>query len=65
MKPQSELERERVQTLMQTNKQLASFIGDIQASYVQLFNSLDALVKTCKIPSVGSLTKAKPKNQVR
>lgn len=51
--------------LIQKNKQLTSFIGSIQASYVPLFSSLDILVRTHHIPSVGSLTKAKPKNQVQ
>ena len=64
MKPQAELEKEKVWMLIQKNKQFTSFIGNIQDSYVWLFNSLDVLVRTHQIPSVGSLTKAKPKNQV-
>lgn len=50
--------------MIQNNKQLTSFIGSIQASYVRFYSSLDVLVRTHQIPSIGSLTKAKPKNQV-
>ena len=64
MKPQAELERARVRLLIQNNKQLASFIDSIQNSYVCFFSGLDVLVKTHKIPSVGSLTKVKPIKQV-
>lgn len=65
MKPLEELEKEKFQMLIYNNKQLASFIGSIEASYVWLFSSLYVLVKTHKIPSVGLLTKSKPRNQVR
>lgn len=62
MKPQVEVVKERVWILIWNNKQLASFIGNIQTSYAQIYNNLDSLVKTHKIPSFGSLAEAKPKN---
>lgn len=65
MKPQAKLEKARVRMLIHNNKQLASFIGNIQASYARIYNTLDSLVKTHKIPLVGSLTEAKHRNQVR
>ena len=49
--------------LIQNNKQLSSFIGSIHASYVWLYNCLDVFVTTHQVPSIVSLTKAKPKNQ--
>ena len=65
MKPHVDLEKAKVWMIIQNNKQLTSFIGSIQASYVWLYNILDVLVNTHNIPSVGSLTEAKPRNQVR
>ncbi len=50
------MEKAQMQTLIQNIKQLASFIGNIQSSYARLYNSLDFLVKSHKIQSVGSLT---------
>lgn len=50
--------------LIWNNKQLASFIGNTRASYAWLDNSLDFLVRKHQIPSIRSLTKAKPKKQV-
>ena len=64
MKPHVEMERAKVQMLIQNNKHLTSFIGSIHASYVWLFSSLDVLVKTHNIPSFSSLTKAKSRNQL-
>lgn len=40
MKLHAELEKARVQMLIQKNKQLASFIGNIQAPYLWLYNSI-------------------------
>lgn len=65
MKPQVELKKERVQMLIQSNKQLTSFVSNIHDSYAWLYNNLDFLVKSHMIPSVGSFTKDKPKNKVR
>jgi len=64
MKPQVELEKEKVQMLLHNYEQLTSLIGNIQDSYVWLCNSLDVMVRTHMIPSIGSLTDAKTKNQV-
>lgn len=50
MKLQAELEKEIVQILIQNNKQLTSFIGNIQASYVWLYIILDPMVRMHKIP---------------
>lgn len=50
--------------LIQNHKQLAPFIGSIQASYMRLYNSLDVMVRKHRIPSIISLTNAKPMNQV-
>jgi len=63
MKPWVGLEKVKVHMLIQNNKQLAPSIGSIQASYVWLFSSLDVLVRTHQIPSVGSLTKAKSRTK--
>lgn len=63
--PQLELEKSRVWMLIQKNKHIYSFIGDIKAFYARIYNNLDSLVKTPKIPSVGSPIEAKPRNQVR
>lgn len=64
MKPWVELEELKVRMLIYNNKQLTSFNGSIQASYVGLYSTLDVLVRTHQIPLVDSLTKDKPKNQV-
>lgn len=62
---QAELEKSQVRMLIQSNKQLRSFIVNIQASYAWLYNSVDFMVKSHKILSLGSLTEAKGKNKVR
>ena len=51
--------------IIQSNKQLTSFIANIQVSFVQLYNNMDFMVKSHQIPSFGSITKAKCRNQVR
>lgn len=61
---QTELEKTGVQMLIQCNKELISFIADIQASYAQLYNIVDFMVKSHNIPSVGSLIEAKGKNKI-
>ena len=65
MKPQSKLEKEKVRIFIQNYEQLTPFINNIQASYVWFYNSLDVMVRKHKTPSIGSVTDAKPKNQVR
>ena len=62
---EAKLEKEKVCMLIQDNKQLTSFIANIQASYAHLYNSLDFLVKPHMIPSIGSLMEIKHRNQVR
>lgn len=37
----------------------------MQASYAWLYNSLDVMVRIRRIPSISSLTDAKPKKQVQ
>lgn len=64
MKPQVELEKEKVWMLIQNYDHLTPSINNIHASYVQLYNSLDVMVRKNRIPSIGSLTDAKTKNQV-
>jgi len=51
--------------LIQNSKHLTSFIGNIQVSYARLYNNLDFLVKSHRIPSVDPLIEAKPRNQGR
>ena len=65
MKPQEDLEKAKVRMLIHNKKKFASFIGITKAWHVWLYSSLDVLVKTHQIPSINSLTKVKPKNQVR
>lgn len=62
---EAELEKEKVQMLSQIKKQLASFITRIQGSYERLYNNVDFLVNSYKIPSTGSLTKTKCRNQFK
>ena len=61
-KQQVELEKGRVLMLIHNNKIIASFILRIQDSYARLYDSLDFLVNSHWIPSVGSLWEAKPRN---
>lgn len=51
--------------IIQSNKQLTSFITNIQASYEWLYNSVNFMVKMHNIPLVRSLNEAKCRNQVR
>lgn len=64
MNPQEEVEKVKVQMLIQNYEQLSLFIDSIHTWYVQLYTSLDVMVRKHRIPLVGSLTDAKPKNQV-
>ena len=63
MKTQAELEKARVRTLFQNIKQLTSPIVNIQAPYVWLYNSLDFMVRTQKIPLASSFIEYKRKHQ--
>lgn len=51
--------------LIQNYEKLTSSINNIQTSYAWLYNYLDVMVRTHGIPLIGSLTKARRKNQVR
>ena len=51
--------------LIQNYEKLTLFIYKIQGSYVRLDKSLDVIVRMHRISSIGSLTKAKHKNQVQ
>ena len=62
---QAELEKAQVWMIIHSKKNLASFIATTHDSYARLYNSVDFMVKSHNIPSVGSLTKAKRRNQVR
>lgn len=63
-KPQAKLDKANVWMLIQNYEQLSPFINNIQASYALLYKSLDVMVRTHMIPSIGSLTEAKHKNQL-
>lgn len=62
---QAELEKSQVWMIIQSNKQLASFIANVQASYARLYNNVDFMEKSHKSPLVGSLTEVRCRNQVR
>jgi len=62
---QVELEKVKLQIIIQRNKQLTSFITNIQTSDARLQNNVDFMVKSHNIPSVGSITKVSSRNQVR
>ena len=64
MNTQAELEKAKFQMLIQNNEKIVSFIGSMRASYVRLYSSLDVLVIKHQILSIGSITDAKPKNEV-
>ena len=65
MKPHVELDKAKVQMLIQNYDQLTPFVSSIHASHAQLYDNLDVMIRMNKIPSIGSLTESKHKNQVR
>jgi len=64
MKPQAELDKALIHMLIQNYEHLPLLITRIEASYAQLFKSLDVIVRTHKIPSIRTLTQSMKKNQV-
>jgi len=64
MKLQAELDKAQIHMLIQNYEQLPPLITNIEASYSWLFKSLDVMVRTHKIPSIGSLVQTIKKNQV-
>jgi len=51
--------------LIQCNKQPDTFIDNILSSYARLYNNVDYMVKSHKIPSFDTLSEAKGKNVIR
>ena len=64
MKLQAKLEKARIHMLIQNYKKLTPFITNIKASYAWFYKTLEVMVRTHRIPSIGSLNKANKKNQV-
>jgi len=64
MKPWVELDKALIQMLIWNYENLPLLITSIEASYAQFFKSLHVIVRTHKIPSIGSLAQAIKKNQV-
>jgi len=64
MKPQAEIDKQWILMLIQNYEQLPPLITSIEASYARLLKSMDVIVRTHKIPSIGTLTQAIKKNQV-
>ncbi len=56
MKPQVDLDKAWIQMFIQNYEHLPPLITNIEASYAQLFRSLDGIVWMHKIPSIKTLT---------
>lgn len=64
MKPQAKLDKVKTPMSIQYYEQLASFVYGIHDSYSWLYKSLDVMVRTHMLSSIGSLNEAKYKNRV-
>jgi len=64
-KPHVELDKARIQSLIQNYEQLSPLITSVEASYAWFFRSLDVPVRKYDTLLIGALIEAKEKNQVR
>lgn len=65
MKPKVVELKAHIQSQIWNYEELPHLISSFQASHARLFRSMDAIVCTHAIPSIGTLTEVKTKNQVR
>ena len=63
MKPQVELDKARIRMLIQNYEKLPPLIIIIEDSYVWLYKILEVIVRTHRIPSIGTLTQTMRKKQ--
>ena len=57
--------KEQIQSHIWNYEELSQLITSLQGSHAQVFMSMDVIVHMHAIPFIGTLTKAKTKNQVR
>lgn len=65
MKPQVELEKPCIQSLIWNYEELLPLVTSVEASYAWLYMSLDVMVRNYGTLLIGMLSEAKEKNQVR
>jgi len=65
MKLQVELDKSCIQSLISKYEELSSLVNSVEGSYTQLFRNFDVMARKYGTPSIGTLTQAKEKNQIR
>ena len=65
MKPQLELDKAHIRSLIPKYEELPLLITIVESSYARLFRSFDVMVRKYGTLAIGKLTEAKEKNQVR
>ena len=65
MKPMAVELKTHIRSQIWNYEELTQLITSLQASHAWVFRSMDVVVRAHVIPSIGTLTEAKTKNQVR
>jgi len=65
MKPKAVELKAHIWCQIQNHEELQQLITSLHASHARVFKSMDVIVYTHVIPSIGTIVVAKAKNQVR